>query len=146
MPIHVSWGNAEKTYTCFTYTGNWTWAEYYQSIEHGYALTKDLPHTVNILLDLSDARLFPTGLLTNIQSSMEHPPRHFTVAAIVSTSPYVMTVANMIDRVYGRQGTQFKIFKTRAEAEAYLAEYDRTSNALPKPASVPATSLPPPSV
>jgi len=127
VPIHVSWGNAEKTYTCFEYTGNWTWAEYYQSIQEGYALTKDLPYPVNILLDLSEARLMPTGLLTNIQSSMDHPPRHFTLAAIVSTSPFIAAVADMIDRVYGRQGIKFKVFATRAEAVQYLAKYDQTT-------------------
>ena len=70
MPITVTWGNAEQTYTCFKYVGNWTWAEYFESINQGYGLTKDVPYTVNIMLDLTEAKLIPDGIFSTIQSSM----------------------------------------------------------------------------
>jgi len=125
MPIQVTWGNTEKTYTCFKFTGNWTWTEYYQSIKEGSALIQDVPYTVNILIDFSEAKVLPSSILSNIDSSMRQPPRHFDLGVIVSTSPFLSVITNMIDRLYGKNGTHFKIFRTREEADRFLMEYDK---------------------
>ena len=43
MPISVTWGNPDKTYTVFRFEGKWTWDDYHQSISDGVALVKDCP-------------------------------------------------------------------------------------------------------
>jgi hypothetical protein len=129
MAIHVSWGSDAKTYTCFKYVDNWTWQEYYRSISEASELIKDVPYTVNTVLDLSEAQLLPHGLLSNIQSSMRQPPRKFDLAVIVSTSAFVKVLTNMIDRIYGQQGTHFIICKTREEADRIMAEHDKAHTA-----------------
>ena len=51
MPIQVSWGNEQKTYTIFKFEGKWTWDEYHRAVAEGYALVKDVPYNVNILIE-----------------------------------------------------------------------------------------------
>lgn len=126
MAITVAWGNETKTYTVFKFVGNWTWQEYYQSITDGSELIKDIPYTVNIMIDLTEAQLLPHGLLSNIQSSMRQPPRKFDLAVLVSTSPFVKVITNMIDRIYGQQGTHFVICKTLEDGARVFAEFDKS--------------------
>ena len=53
MPVLVEWGNPEKTYTLFTFEGNWTWQEYHNARDKAYQLVKDCPQVVNLLIDMS---------------------------------------------------------------------------------------------
>jgi hypothetical protein len=121
VPLDVTWGNPEKTYTIFKFTGRWTWDEYHAAIQKGVSLIEDIPYTVNILLDLSECNLFPSNMLSHFGTSMQRPPRDFDLAVIVTTSGFVQTFATIIDKVYGKKGTRFKVVKTLPEAHAMLA-------------------------
>ncbi|MBE2268165.1 MAG: hypothetical protein IAE80_08010 [Anaerolinea sp.] len=125
MAVQVTWGNAEHTYTLFKFSGRWTWEEYYQAIKDGYELTKDEPGVVNILVDMTEARLLPGDVLTHAEASMRQPLRSFDLAVIVSISPFVSAIVNIIERLYGRSGTHIKCVKTEAEAHQLLADHDR---------------------
>ncbi len=126
MPLNVSWGNEEHTYTIFEFVGKWTWEEYHNAVKEGYELTKDIPHMVNILLDISKSNLFPSNMLSHFGSSMQHPPREFDLAVVVSQSGFVNAIAGIIDSLYGKKGAKFKVVKTLEEGRALLADYDRT--------------------
>ncbi|HEX2621019.1 MAG TPA: hypothetical protein VHL11_12750 [Phototrophicaceae bacterium] len=124
MPVDVTWGNPEKTYTCFRYTGKWTWEEYYHSIEAGYQLVKDVPYTVNILLDMTDCNLFPANILSHAGSSMRRPPRSFDLAVIATTSGFVHAIIGILNSFYGKN-TKFKIVKSVEEAKMLFELYDQ---------------------
>ena len=121
MALDVTWGNAEKTYTVFKFSGRWTWDEYHAAIEKGTLMTEGIPYNVNILLDLSDCNLVPNNMLSHFGTSMQRQPREFDLAVIVTTSGFVQTFATIVDKVYGKKGTRFKVVKTLAEAHALLA-------------------------
>jgi hypothetical protein len=121
LALDVTWGNPEKTYTVFKFSGKWTWDEYHAAIQKGIDLTEGIPYNVNILLDLSECNLFPNNMLSHFGTSMQRPPRDFDLAVIVTTSGFVQTFATIIDKVYGKKGTRFKVVKTVAEAHALLA-------------------------
>ena len=121
MPIDVSWGDPEKTYTIFKFSGKWTWEDYHAGVKAGSELIKDIPYNVNILIDMTTCNLFPNNMLSHFGASMQRPPREFDLAVIVTTSGFVQAFANMIDKVYGKKGTRFKVTKTLEEAHALLS-------------------------
>jgi hypothetical protein len=123
MPINVTWGNAEQTYTIFKFTGKWTWEEYHQAVSAGYEMVKDKPYTVNILIDIMDSNLFPSNMLSKFGSSMQRPPKDFDLAIVATRSGFAQSIARILDTLYGKH-TRFKVVKTLEEAHALLAEHD----------------------
>jgi hypothetical protein len=123
MTIRVSWGNPEKTYTVFTFEGKWTWEEYHQSIKDGFELVKDIPYTVNILIDVSNSNLFPQNLLSHFGSSMRQPPKAFDLAVVLTSSRFVETLANMLNRLYGKK-TRFRAVRSMDDAKKLFAAQD----------------------
>jgi hypothetical protein len=120
VPIDVTWGDDQKTYTIFKFSGKWTWDEYHAGVQAGVNLIKDIPYNVNILLDMAECNLFPNNMLSHFGTSMQRPPRDFDLAVIVTTSGFVQAFASIIDKVYGKKGTRFKVVKTLDEAHAML--------------------------
>lgn len=131
MPIQVSWGNEGKTYTLFCFTGRWTWDEYHAAVAEGFSLVKDIPYTVNILIDMTDCHLFPQNLLSHFGSSMSRPPKAFDLAVVVTSSKFIEVLAAAIEGLYGRHRTRFRIAKTLDEAHRILAEFDAANSPPP---------------
>ncbi len=124
MPIDVSWGNEKKTYTVFHFEGKWTWDEYHRSISDAYALVKDIPYNVNILIDVVDSSLLPQNLLSHIGSTMRQPQKPFDLAVIVTSSRFIEVLARTIERLYGRQKTRFQVTNNLDEAHKILQQHD----------------------
>jgi hypothetical protein len=121
LALEVTWGNPEKTYTIFKFSGRWTWDEYHAAVKQGTMMIEDISYNVNILIDMTECNLFPNNMLSHFGASMQRPPREFDLAVIVTTSGFVQTFATIIDKVYGKKGTRFKVVKTLAEAHTLLA-------------------------
>ncbi len=132
MPIQVTWGNTQKTYTVFKFEGRWTWDEYHAAVGEGFKLVKDIPYTVNILIDMAGCRLFPQNLLSHFGSSMSRPPKQFDLAVIVTSSKFIEVLATAIEGLYGRHKTRFRVAKTIDDAHKILAEYDASVNPPPQ--------------
>lgn len=124
MPVEVTWGNPEHTYTIFKFTGKWTWDEYYQSINDGQELIADTPGMVNILIDVTEANLVPENLLSHTSRSMNRPPREFALAVVVTDSNFVKILVGILDKLFGKK-THFPVVRTLPEAHELLREYDQ---------------------
>lgn len=122
MPISVDWGNADKTYTVFTFQGKWTWEEYHAAIEKGVDMVSDKPYVVNILIDMLDCNLFPNNMLSHFNTSMRQPPKKFDLAIVVSTSGFIQAIANIIGLFPTSKNTQFKVVKTLEEGHRLLQQ------------------------
>jgi tRNA A37 threonylcarbamoyladenosine dehydratase len=144
MPIHVGWGNDQKSYTVFRFDGTWTWEEYYKSIAEAYELVKDCPYTVNILLDLMECRLLPQNLLSHVGSSMKQPPKSFDLAVVATSSRFVEVLARTVEKLYGRQKMRFQVTRTLEDAQKIFVEYDRLHPiSSPAPSASEPASTPP---
>jgi tRNA A37 threonylcarbamoyladenosine dehydratase len=127
MPIHVSWGNPQKTYTLFRFEGKWTWEEYHEAVAQGFELVKDCDYTVNILIDMMDCRLFPQNLLSHFGTSMRQPPKAFDIAVIATASRFIEVLASTIEKMYGKQQTRFRVARSVEKAHQILADHDAAS-------------------
>jgi len=151
MPIHVSWGNEQKTYTFFRFENKWNWDEYYQSIDAASQLVCDCPHSVNVLVDVTECRLFPQNLLSNVKSSMTHHAHETDLVVIVTTSGFVEMLVRTLEKISGRQRLHLQVARTLQEGKHILEEYERLHPVSPlapdavsesAPASAEPTSLP----
>ena len=122
MPLHVSWGNAEKTFTLFEFVGKWSWEDYYQARSDAIRLVEDVPHMVNIIVDLTQSSIFPANMLSHFGSSIDQSPKEFDLAIIVTNSKFLEAMANMISKI--KLQTKFQVVRTRQEAYKLMATYD----------------------
>ncbi|MCC6805191.1 MAG: hypothetical protein IT319_20090 [Anaerolineae bacterium] len=151
MPIQVSWGNEQKSYTLFRFENKWTWDEYHRAIYEGTELTRGCGYTANVLVDMTDCHLFPQNLLSNIRSSVMQHAHETDLVVVVTTSRFVEMLLHTLGKVTGKQWLHLRLARSREEGERILAEYERQNPITPPApaagsisATVPAapTSLP----
>lgn len=122
MPIQVNWGNEAKTVVVFEFLGDWTWDEYYQGRKRGIALGNEVPHVVNLIVDYSQSSMFPRNMLSHFGSSMDHNPKEFDLAVIVTESAFAIAMLNVLSKL--RKKGKFRVAKTRAQAETILENFE----------------------
>ena len=122
MPVRISWGNETKTYVLFEFIGEWTWDEYYQTRKTGIEYADSVPHTVNMIIEYTQSRMFPRNMLSHFGSSMERNPKTFDVAVIVTQMAFVVALVNTLVRL--NKKAKFRVARSREEAIKFFEEYD----------------------
>ena len=151
MPIHVSWGNEEKTFTIFRFENKWTWEEFYHSIDAAHELVRNSAYIVNTLVDVAQCHLFPQNLLSNVRSVLQQPIRDTDLIVVVTTSRFIEMLLHTLEKLYDRRKLRFEVVSTLQAGMQLMAEYDRqeqisspfpiaASESAPVPAAL--TSLP----
>ncbi len=64
MPITVDWYNVERTALLYTYKGSWTWGDFDEAVGQGNALMQSVPYTVHVVLNLSNAFIIPSDIIS----------------------------------------------------------------------------------
>jgi ABC-type phosphate/phosphonate transport system ATPase subunit len=125
MPIHVSWGNEQKTYTFFRFENKWNWEEYHEAIAAASRLVNDCPHSVNVLVDVTECRLFPQNLLSNVRSSVTQHAHETDLVVIVTTSGFVEMLVRTLEKISGRQRLRLQVARTLQNGRHILEEHER---------------------
>ncbi|MFN8373789.1 MAG: hypothetical protein U0694_13055 [Anaerolineae bacterium] len=124
MPVNIQWDDEAQTRVLFEFSGKWTWDEYQKARQQGIRMTTDLPQIVNLIVDYSHCDMFPSNMLSHFGSSIEQNPKPFELAVIVTGSPFVKTLVNVITKVYTRKGVNFKVARTLEDARKIFAEHE----------------------
>lgn len=122
MPVRISWGNEAKTYVIFEFVGDWTWDEYYETRKVGIEYADSVPHTVNMIIEYTNSRMFPRNMLSHFGSSMDHNPKTFDIAIIVSQAAFVNALVNTMVRL--NKKAKFRVAKTREEAKLLIEAFE----------------------
>jgi hypothetical protein len=122
MPITIQWDDDTKRVIRFDYIGRWNWNEYHASISEAHQMTKDMPYTVNMILDFSNGTVLPTNALSHFGASMKAPPGTFDLAVIVTESRFIEAVVSLFCRVYPRWGKKFEVVETLEAARQVYAK------------------------
>ena len=144
MPIHVSWGNEQKTYTLFRFENKWTWDEYHRAIDEANELVKDCGYTVNVLVDVTQCHLFPQNLLSNVRSSVLQHSHKTDLVVVVTTSRFVEMLLHTLEKVTGKQSLHLRVVHTLEEGGQILAEHDRLHPVSPPVPTAGSESVPVP--
>jgi hypothetical protein len=130
MPINVKWDNPDtKTVVHYEFAGKWTWMEYHAAIAQGYEMVKDIPYTVNMILDFSKGDLLPANALSHFKSSMKQPPREFDHAVVVTRSRFLESMVRIFNRV-NKNGSKLILAPNVDEARKFYEEYERKRTTL----------------
>jgi hypothetical protein len=71
--------------------------------------------------------MFPRNMLSHFGSSMDHNPKEFDLAVIVTESAFAIAMLNMLSKL--RKKSKFRVAKTRVQAETILEDFEAQQKA-----------------
>jgi hypothetical protein len=126
MAITVDWMDEAQTLVHQHFKGAFTLEEYGVVERETYALIAAVPHLVDVVCDLSEARHLPSNLASLSHRPSQHPPPNLGVTIIVGAPLYIRKLAEFAGKLRIERDAAVShpnIFvDTMADARAYLAE------------------------
>lgn len=122
MTIRVEWDNAEKTAILFSYHGPWTWDEFFETADQGDALAATVSHPVHHIYDVTESSSMPSGALAQFRNLRNRPTVNPGRRVLVGASPFIMTITQMMFRIYPNLQKNFLVALTLEKARLLLKE------------------------
>lgn len=122
MPIDVAWDDDTRTIIRYTFSTPWTWNDYRQAIDKGWELDRSIDHPTDTITDMSQSRLFPDGIFTNIRKSVVEIPETTQSVVLVGGGMFVDMAISVLRRVYRSPGARFMIAKSVDEARQLIVQ------------------------
>jgi hypothetical protein len=140
MPVKVEWDNEEKSVIRFTYTGNWTWDEFYIHVKEANEMMDSVDKTCVSIVDMSKGSRLPANASIHIRNiirqSMSHNNSGITVFIKAETIVKMIIDALRMNYPDIKDFSNFMYAKTVEEArEKALAEVKRLRGETEKPAN-----------
>ncbi|NDJ52318.1 MAG: hypothetical protein GYB68_04425 [Chloroflexi bacterium] len=81
MAIHSVWANESKTIMAVVFEGQWTWDEYFASVDERTVMMDSVNHQVDFIVDFRDSAPLPKMALKNLAKAAQqtHPNQGMTV-------------------------------------------------------------------
>jgi hypothetical protein len=100
MPVHAQWDNPQKTIMRWTFEGAWTWDEYYSlRVSTNQEIAAE-PHPVDLIVDLSQSKTLPSGVLTHGKNAVSVTPKNIGVTVLVGANPVLQAFYKMFSSLY----------------------------------------------
>ena len=102
MGIIVTWDNDAQTVLRYTYSGEWTWDEFYEVVGKGNAMIETVSHPVVSLVDMHDTDHIPTNAITNIRRivDLSAQTRNTNISVFVGTNQFGEMLVETAKRIY----------------------------------------------
>ena len=121
MPITIAWDNTDHTIVRLTFTGHWGWDEFYAAHTSTYDLMDHQLHPVPILIDLQHNQAIPKNMLVHLRKlSLNAHPNAGSVV-VVGANKIIQAITDIVQRVYGGTGWQFRMVPTLEAGRQLLA-------------------------
>lgn len=122
MPITVSWHDEMKTTILRQMEGSWTWEEFHTSQSTINAMLKEVPHTVDQIIDTRKSSSIPPSALTHFRSANKNVPANAGLRVVIGTNAFYQMMFKILGNVFPNV-TQNVIVV--ADMDAALAELDK---------------------
>jgi hypothetical protein len=121
MGIKASWDNEDHTILRFNYEGSWTWDDLHNALSQGHAMMRTETHTVDVLIDVSQSRLIPSGALARGKHIDDIKPDNHGMTAVVGANTFMQGLYDLFRKIY-RKNLNVVYVPTLEEARAKIAE------------------------
>ncbi|MDZ4670897.1 MAG: hypothetical protein SH821_08510 [Phototrophicales bacterium] len=122
MGFSANWDNDEKTILRQLYIDRWTVDDFIACTDKTYRLLNNIPHTVHVLIDLSQATRTPANILSAMRYAEERVNDNVGQVVVVGADDFAKEIFSPAKRI-APNATRTMIFvETLPEAYDYLAE------------------------
>jgi hypothetical protein len=102
MTIRAEWHDATKMIMVWTFTGDWTWTDYYTIRGVINEQIRREPHPVSIIVDMRNSSAMPQNPLSHARSAAEHSPDNLAQTVFVGLNPLLRTFFKVFETTYTR--------------------------------------------
>lgn len=100
MPISVRFED-DNHIVVWEFDGKWTWEDYYSQRDTVNDKIQATPHTVDMIVDMTNGSLLPQSVLTHAGNAVRKSPTNIGIIVIVGPSNFLRTFFNFFKRMYG---------------------------------------------
>jgi hypothetical protein len=132
MTVKGVWDNEEQMTLRYDFAGAWTWDEFDTEFRRCAALMRDLPHTVDFICNMTNARHhLPPNAISHVINlyRLELPNAGRTV--VVGASALITSIASVGIKIFPNIARRYAFKTTLGEARDYLAWCRRQREADP---------------
>jgi hypothetical protein len=119
MPASVCWENEQKTIIRQQLYGDWTFEDYMTSLAELQRLTASMPHIVNVIVDYTETKTYPSKILAAAQTLDRNFPANEGIVMIVQGPPYINAAFEVIFKLSPKLAQ--KVHHVDSLEEAYHA-------------------------
>lgn len=130
MGFITIWENDEKTILRQIYTDRWTVDDFIACTDRTHRLLKSVPHTVHLIIDLSQAVRTPSNILSAMRYAEQHVNDNLGLIAIVGADDFAKQVFAPAKRLAPNATGRITFVETLPEAYAHLIAHDREMNTM----------------
>ncbi|GAB4573020.1 MAG: hypothetical protein Kow0077_14120 [Anaerolineae bacterium] len=129
MSVRVFWDDPEHTIICMAFTGEWTWEEVEAARQREHAMLRQVSHTVDILLDFTNASNAPDNPILSMRRMSSYRPENVGAIVLVGASTHVQTLTRIYRRLFAGDSVQFDTALTHDQARQLLRDYRKKARA-----------------
>jgi len=120
MPIQVEWEDDEKRLIRWNFMGKWTASELRETIQKSNELIAAQDHTVNHIIDLSQAGSVPVNVINEARNAMRQMPENVEHVVMITQGGIIEMMSETLQR-FSWVSRKLHVVHSDAEALAYIA-------------------------
>lgn len=129
MTTYATWDNSEQTVIHIHLETGWTWNDFMDSFQAGYALIYSTNHLVDIIITGLDWNIPPGNMLSRLKRVHQENPDNLGVIISVGYNPIWDKIAGILARVYPADNPPLAFADSLDEAREMLAQRTRFAHA-----------------
>lgn len=126
MPIIIAWENDEKTILSHTYSGRWTLEDFHKAIDENTEQIGSVSHTVDIVVDLSQNKWIPPGILTVAGRLVRMTPDNQEMTILAGADRFTQLMLKAAINIVPNAGEKFQYVPQIEDAYALLHQIHNT--------------------
>ena len=120
MSINVQWDNEAHTLVRWDFIGTWDWNDFLAAQKASNDLIKSVPHTVDIISDVSQSQALPPGAIGRFRTYRRDDPDNAGRVVLVGASNYIKTIVEIFRGMFPNTGGNFTFADSLEEARSAL--------------------------
>lgn len=126
MPVRTSWHDERKTIINQVYEGRCVAADFHSSVDDVYRLVSSVTHTVDVIVDMTDAAFVGTSFLSVRGTSEAKVLHNQRMAILVGAPAFIRTLVSIGKKVAPKTTRNIHFVKTIAAAHELIAVSQQT--------------------
>lgn len=120
MPISLSWADENASVMYCEFVNGWKWEDFQSAIANGYALIREAPHIVTIIIDAERSHGLPKGSpFGYLGKAIQRTPPNTGLIILITRNRFAKMSMSIASKMYSLQD-RFVIVSSTAEAHTIL--------------------------
>lgn len=124
MKVSIDWDNDEQTIVRYTFEQGWDWQDLYAAMDNAGDMIETVPHSVDVLMDLSQSNLIPKNAISQIKRGYDNPKKpNIGLTVVVTPNSFMNAIVSMAKKIWsgGQDVWELEFVKTVEEAYSTIA-------------------------